>query len=186
MSDYAVQLATKAFEILSSTDGLANDFTTFRRAPMLTVKSGDLPILGVYILREQRTADGDANAGVPKFVHRLTLGFSGAVNVETDEENKLTDLEEVMTKLDDLLLTNAKFVSMTEGVLSMDRVSQYSKIGEISIAEIRVEMTVQFRSQYEPVIADDFKTLHITLRYPKPTTDNAVEPIVREYDFPQN
>ena len=184
MSDYASQICNKAYDILI--EGLRADFNTFRRVPMQQVQSADLPVLGVYILRETREADGNSNAGEPKFVHRLTLGFSGAVAVATDDQNALMGLEETMTKLDDLLLTNAKFISMTEGILSMDRQMQFSQAGETPLGEIRVEMVIQFRSIWPPVIVDDFKTLHVTTQFPdKAHADAGTQQIEREYDIPQ-
>jgi hypothetical protein len=184
MSDYAIQIADEAFALLST--GLAASFTSFRRTPMLTAESKDLPVLGVYILREQRTALGDSNAGVPKFQHRLTLGFSGAIKVESDEENQLTDLEDVMSQIDDLLLRAPAFVNLTEGIDSMDRLSQYAKIGEVSVAEIRIEMVLTWKEEFEPIIPDDLNVVHITTQYPgdrSATEDAGVLQITTEYEL---
>jgi len=185
MSDYAVQIATKAYDILS--DALRTEFVTFRRTPMLSVTKADLPILGIYILRERRVPDGQPNQGVPKFIHQLTLGFSGGVDVETDEENRLNELEQTMTLLDELLLSNPEFINLTEGVTLMDRTSQYAKVGEVSLAEIRVEMVVQFRSQWEPTITDNLETIHVDTQFPdKAHADAGTPQIVREYELDQN
>lgn len=164
MSDYASQIATAAYNLLTA--GLGTTFRTYRKTPMLQVQPSDLPALGVYIQRERREPDGQSNIAEPRFVHQLTLGFSGAVHVETDKQNELHALEEWMTQLDDILLSDARFVSMTEGVTSMDRVSQYAKIGEVTLFEIRVEMTVQFRSYWPPRVTDILEKIVITTQYP--------------------
>jgi hypothetical protein len=185
MSDYATLVATHTFDLISTQ--FQAEFTTFRKTPMLQINKADLPIMGVYILREQRSADGDANVGVPKFLHHLTLGIAGAVSVESDAEGEFLGLEDTMTAIDEFLLRKKSWLDLIEGVVSMDRKSQYSKVGEVSLAEIRVEMVVQFRSQYEPVIEDDFLTMHVKTAYPTAaTTDSEVLQVEAEFDIPQN
>ena len=76
---------------------------------------------------------------------------------------------------------------LTEGITAMDRVSQYAKIGETTLFEIRVEMVLQFSSRFEPTIVDDFNTMHVTTEFPdKAHADAGTPQIIREYDIPQN
>ena len=164
MSDYASQLHQKALELAKV--GFGARFKTYRSTPMLQIQPGDLPVLAVHILREKRQPDGQPNQTMPKFINDLTLGFSGAINVETAKQDDLQILEEMMSELDDILLCNALFVRMTEGVTGMDRVGQYSKVGETTLFEIRVEMNIQFRSYFEPRVPDDLKVIHIETQFP--------------------
>jgi hypothetical protein len=167
--------------------GFGTRFKTYRKTPALQVRPEDLPLLGVYILRETREAWGAANHAEPKFMHMLTMGFSGAVHGETDEQNQLLQLEEWMSELDDILLSDPKFVKLTGGVQSMDRQSQYAKIGETTLYEIRVEMVIPFQSNFPPRVDDMLERIHVETRYPSPDTDPAaVIQIVREYDMDQN
>jgi hypothetical protein len=185
MSDYATQIAEKAFAILS--DALRGQFKTFRKAPMLTFTASDMPALGVFILRERWSPDGDPNVAEPKFVHQLTLGISGSVAVSTDEQNEYLKLRDLMSQVDTLLLSNPSFVSMTEGVTLVDQTAQYATVGETPLAEFRKDMTVQFRSNWEPAITDDLKVIHIDAQFPdKAHADAGTEQIVREYDIEQN
>ena len=185
MSHYASIVHGMAYDLLVA--GFGATFTTYRKTPMLQVQPEHLPVLGIYILRERRDQDGYANEGEPHFKHTLTMGFSGAVHVATDNQNELNALEETMSMLDDLLLSDPRFVNLTEGITGMDRVSQYAKVGETTLFEIRVEMSMEFSSRFEPVITDDFKTIHVESRYPSPTTDPAeVQQVVVQYDLPQN
>jgi hypothetical protein len=164
MSDYASQVHAAAYSLAVA--GFGTTFKTYRKTPMLQVQPYDLPTLSIQIMRERRSQDGQANQAEPKFIHELTLGFAGAVHVETDVQNELSWLEDAMSQLDDILLTNTAFVKLTEGVLAMDRVGQWAKVGETTLFEIRVEMTVQFRSYFPPVVNDVLKTVHITSQYP--------------------
>ena len=75
MSVQAIKIATAAHDLLVAHFGPR--FKTYRKTPMLQVSSGDLPLLGVYIMREQGTAAGDANHAEPDFQTTLTLGEIG-------------------------------------------------------------------------------------------------------------
>ncbi len=162
-SKYGVFLAEETLRVIQ--EGMSDKFRSFRRLPMQQVGETDLPVLGVYILRERRRTTGDG--GPPSFINELTLGISGGVRLEDhDEEQPRLDLDEWMSDIDDLLFTNAAWVKLSENVLSTDRTSQYSKEGEISMAEVRVEMVLQFRTSYEPVVPDMLETVRIKTSYP--------------------
>ena len=185
MSHYASIVHGMAYDLLVA--GFGATFKTYRKTPMLQIQPGDLPVLGIHILRERREQDGFANEGEPHFKHMLTMGFSGAVHVQTDQQDELNALEETMSMLDDLLLSDPRFVNLTEGVTSMDRISQYAKVGETTLFEVRVEMTTEFSGRWEPNITDDFNTIHVESRYPSWNTDPAaVQQVIVQYDINQN
>jgi len=182
MSDYASMVANTAFDMVKA--GFGTRFKTYRKTPALQVQPGDLPMLGVYILREQRAQDGNANHTEPHFKHTLTLGFSGGVHVDTNKQEDLHALEDLMSELDDILLSDTKFVRLTEGVTAMDRVSQYAKVGETTLFEIRIEMVMEYSSRFPPKVVDDFETLHITTQFPdKAHADSGTPQIEREYEL---
>ena len=52
----------------------ANHFK--RKTKMAQIQPEQLPYLGVYIIDEVMTPDGDANAGEVRFAHTLRIGFS--------------------------------------------------------------------------------------------------------------
>ncbi|KYK45358.1 hypothetical protein A1D31_34985 [Bradyrhizobium liaoningense] len=188
MSTYAIEIADKVLELLKAPtpDAPVPFFKSYWRTPMRQVSASDLPLLGVYILRETRAPDGDENAGEIRFIHRLHLGIAGAIS-NADPGEQLRILEERMADIDDRLLTNPEFVRMIEGVTAMDRRSQYAQVAETPVAEIQIEMVVTFRTYWEPVVPDDFKILHVETRYPSADTDPAeVQQITQEYDIPQN
>ena len=164
MSHYANQLHMAALTRLQA--GFGDKFKTYRKTPMLQIQPGDLPVLAVHILREKRIPDGDPNQTTPKFIHDLTLGYSGAVNMETAKQDDISALEEWMATIDDILLSDATFVRMTEGFTAMDRVGQYAKVGETTLFEVRVEMNIQFRSYFEPRIHDVLATVDVKTPYP--------------------
>jgi hypothetical protein len=184
MSHYATLVAEAAHDKLAAAFGVR--FKTYRKTPMMQVTPADLPMLGVYILREQRTPMGNANHAEPKFKHSLTLGFSGAIHADTDDQNRYYQLEEAMSEVDDVLLTDPKFVKLVEGFTAMDRQSQYAKVGETTLFEIRVEMQMEFSGWFPPKVEDDFNTLHVTLQYPPDVDPDTVLQIIRIYEVNQN
>jgi hypothetical protein len=183
MSHYASMMQKEALRLLQI--GFGSRFKTYRSTPALQVQPSDLPMLGVYILRERRTPMGRANHAEPKFKHELTLGMSGAVHAETEDQNKLDGLEEMMSEADDILFTNPKFVKLVEGFTGMDRQSQYAKVGETTLFEIRVELQCEFTGWFDPVVPDDFKLMHLTLLFPPGVDPDSVLQIVRVYDISQ-
>src|SRR5262249_45410088 len=112
MSHYASIVQKKAMELAKA--GFGSRFRTYRNTLEMQVHPPDLLMLGIFIMRERRVPWGHANHAEPKFNHELQLGFSGAVHAETDDQNKLLQLEEWMSELDDILLTNPKFVNLTD------------------------------------------------------------------------
>lgn len=185
MSDYAVKVHAKAFDLAVA--GFGTRFKTYRKTPMMQVQPTDLPLLGIYIMREKRVPNGNADHAEPRFIHEVTLGFSGAIHAETDDQNSIYELEEWMSELDHILLCNPKFVNMTEGINGMDRQSQYAKVGETTLFEIRVEMVIPFRSNFPPGVIDDFNLLHVETQFPdKEHAESGTMQIIRVYNLPQN
>ena len=181
----ATNIATAALDLLMKHFG--SRFKTYRRTPMMQVMPADLPVLGVYILRERRTQDLHANHAQPHFKCAITLGYSGAIHAETADQNQIYQLEQWMDEVDDALLSNAKFVMLTEGIEGMDRQSQYAKVGETTLFEIRVEMTFMTSAWFPPKVVDDYLRLHIESRYPTADTDpEEVQQIIRHWDIEQN
>ena len=182
MSHYAITLQQASLERLKVAFGAT--FKTYRQTPMLQVQPGDLPILAVHILRERRSPDGQGTQTSPRFIHDLTLGFSGAVNMENDKQDEINALEQWMATIDDILLSDATFTRLWEAVLGMDRVGQYAKVGETTLFEIRVEMNLQFRSYFEPRVPDDLKVIHIETQFPdKAHVDSGTPQLDRVYEL---
>lgn len=181
MSHYASMLATQAHDRLIAAFGPR--FKTYRKTPMLQVQPVDLPLLGVYIMREQGVPIGDANHTEPRFRSTLTMGISGAIWADTDDQNKLYQLEQTMSEVNDILLSDAKFVTLVEGFSGIDRQSQYAKVGEITLFEIRVELQMVYADWYPPKVVDDFNTLHVTTQYPPNVDPDTVLEIIRVYEL---
>ena len=160
----ALKVHAMAFDLLVA--GFGSRFKTYRKTALLQVQPADLPALGVYLMRERRTASGHANHAEPKFHCEMTLGLWGAVAAETQDQNQIYELEKWMHEADELLFSNAKFVKETEGIESMDRRTEYSKQGETTLVEIRVEMVIPFWADFPPVVEDMLEKIVVDTQFP--------------------
>jgi hypothetical protein len=159
-------------------------FKTYRSTPMLQLQPSDLPVLGIYILRERRTPNGHANHAQPKFIDEIRLGFSMGIQAETADQNHIYQLEEWMTELETSLLTNAKWVQLTDGIEGMDRASQYAKVGETTLFEIRDELWFFTQSEFPPKVDDWLEKVVVDTQFPdKAHVDSGTPQIHREYDL---
>jgi hypothetical protein len=164
MTTLATTIQTEAMARLQA--GFGARFKTYRLTPALQVQPGDLPILGVYLLRERHIAEGSYNHAQPRFHSELTIGFSGGVHVETDKQDQISDLESWMSELFEILFTDPKFVKLAEGISVMDRIGQYAKVGETTLYEIRLEMTTNYKTWFDPKVPDTLETVVITTEFP--------------------
>src|SRR5262245_11907865 len=182
---YASMVQRQAMALAQAAFGTR--FKTYRNTPMLQVQPSDLPMLGIFILRERRSPWSQANHAEPRFRDETTLAFSGSIHAETADQNHLYQLEEWMTELDHVLLQNPKFVNLMGGVESMDRQSQYAKVGETTLFEIRNQWVFATQSYFPPVVTDDFNTVHVETQFPdKAHVESGTPQITRVYDLTVN
>lgn len=192
MKFWASDVQLKAMELAQAYFGTR--FKTYRLTPMLQVQTQDLPVLGIYVLRERRQRE-QPEQSMPQFDAFLTLGLSGAVAAETAKQNELVALEQTMSELlDYVLLEDSHFVSaknadgkaLIGGIPSTDRVSQFAKVGETTLYEVRIEMVLVTQSYHPPRVEDLFERLHVTTQFPDQAhVDSGTLQIEREYELEQ-
>lgn len=180
---HALSVVDKVAALASTVAG----WKTVRRTPMLQVQPEDLPALGVYLLREQWSPDGDANAGEPQFEHELSIGMSGAIAL-TDALGQLTTLDGMMASLCTTILSSTSFIAMIEGINSIDRRLTFTKESDTPLAEIQIEMRVGFRSNWPPLVVDDLEVIHVETGLKPGETQqewDQRQQIKRDYDVSQ-
>lgn len=147
---------------------------TKRKSRMLQIMTASIPYLGLYIVSEDMTPDGDINAGEIRFTHLLKLGFSVMVlnNDPVECEAKLDQAFWVImnTLWRDPYLTN--FIDTRaypggigtpdnvriEGVTRGSRRHVFGNGGlnnETPIGEMQYEATVRYGADYAPIITDN-------------------------------
>jgi hypothetical protein len=185
-------------------------FATFikRKCKQFQVQPENLPYLGVYILDEQMTPDGDINAGEVRFYHTLRIAFSVMIQnndpvvteVKLDEAfqaimGRLWPDQYIMNMLDTMsyghppAFQNPDNVRV-EGIARGARRHVWGNstfTNELPWAEMQYDVSCVFRTNWPPVITDDLLHVHVEtvpLRHDGtiPAADE-VERIISEYDL---
>jgi len=173
----------------------ANHFK--RKTKMVPVQPDQVPYLGVYIIDEVMTPDGDGNAGEPAFIHTLRIGFSvmvamsdqNAAELEIDAAfwrimNRLWTDQYVMNLLDttspdgSMNPDNTRIESISRGVRR--HVFGSSQLNNSTpLAELQYDVSCIYRTYWPPNVTDDLLEIDVTTR----VKENAID-IISKYTFP--
>jgi hypothetical protein len=164
-------------------------FSNFRRfgsSKLVQVQPQHLPNLSIFFLREVGTPWGDANAGEPRFVHEVVLGFS-VMLAQNNPDVLENQLDAAFWAVMNGLLGDASFRLMgIEGFSRFQRSHEFGLMGsenETPFGELRLELALALRSDWPPVVVDDLLTIHLTTAYPSPTEAATTQQVVAEYDI---
>jgi hypothetical protein len=148
---------------------------TARRCKQLPTQEYHLPYLGVYIVDENMTADGDWNAGEIRFIHDLKIGFS--VQFEDNDPLKLelkldAAFWAIMSLWEDQYLMNFLHTwnphsqtehpdnTRMEGIPRGRRDHNWGMNAETPFAELQYEPVIRYRTRWPPWIDDDLLLVH--------------------------
>jgi hypothetical protein len=166
---------------------------TFAQNQSHQVMPTDLPYCAVYQLPESQAADGDLNAGEPRFKSDSIIGISIILrNIEPDELEIALDTAFDVIMIG--LLQDPSFIGFRpagqydiEGVSRVKRQLSFGVLGntnEMPIGELRVELTFITRYDYPPEIVDWLKVVHLETVYPSVEAAPSTQQIVAEWDLP--
>jgi len=149
-----------------------------------------IPFLGCYFMTEQGGPDGDPNAGAPRFVNTLKLGFSWIIlnNDPEAAEDKLDQAHWAFMKLlHDPAWHDFDNGIEVEAITEFSRDTEYGNLAhnnETPIAELRMEITLVHRTYFNPIIDDAFDVFHMTTS--QAGVDPAeVKPVITILNLPQ-
>jgi hypothetical protein len=162
----------------------------YKSTPALPIQPEDIPLCGVYFLKEDMGPDGDANAGEPRFIHTVTTGFSVWIQNNDPEhiEDKLDRL--FMSILQGLMTDYTLYYNdewEIEGFQRGSRTHHFGTVGsnnEMPIAELRFDLAFNFRTYWPPIVTAELRTIHVDIE-PDGMTDEVLDIGVR-YDLPQD
>jgi hypothetical protein len=162
------------------------------------IQGGEIPYFGVYFTEETMTPDGDPNAGAPKFTHHLKLTFQVVIQCNDNdvaEQNLDTAHWAIMNYLHRQdwfrfpMPTPITHVDI-EGIERGFRKHQFGNAGlnnETPVAELQMDLTLKFRTYFEPYVPDDFNRMHVTVAHPWPYDPGAYDPpFTMVYDLMEN
>ncbi len=177
MSTQASEIRDKIYELLLPLPG----FVKVRKVAQRQLQPEETPCITVLRGDENLAADEDATAGPPHFEHSATFhisiirGFNDPVVLDGDSDEDMDLVQET-------LLRNPDFIGMFEGIASIRRSHAWPQIGDAYYVELRLELTVQYRSIWEPVIPDDFLSVAVKTK-PRGASDSEV--VTQIFDIAQ-
>jgi hypothetical protein len=170
---------------------------TRRKDKMLPVQQKLIPYLGVYLVDEVMTPDGDANAGCVGFVHAVRIGFSIVVASSTaGQAEQVADqgfLRVMATAYCDPKLMNVLHNNNPEGV-GIEGIMRgarrpvhgaMSTDNETPFVEMQYEASCSFRSEWYPDITDTLNEIDVTVAVNN-VDPASVPPIRVKYVFTQS
>lgn len=167
MSTLSVQIRDAAFQRI--TNAIAT-FKETRKIPFPTLQPDHVPALGVFLLREQYSPDGDAGVGPPRYVAEATIA---AAVVDLSSKSSVLD-GSIDTSVDlilDTLLCDPTFLDLRDSVTGnpiiesipqITRTTRFPKEGETYYCEVSLQMTFRFRCFFEPLAPNTLTTVAVT------------------------
>ena len=158
----------------------------------LQIQPASIPFCGIYLLQEMMAADGDANAGEPRFRTLARIGISIIIqnNDATEAEHKLDmALQNITSGLfsDPTFYNNKSF--QIQGFTGGSRMHAFGSVGldnETPIAELRFELTCDLGIiYYPPQLPDILEVIHVETIFPIGGDASIVQQVKVEYDVDQ-
>jgi hypothetical protein len=155
------------------------------------IQPESIPFLGIYFINEDMLADGDANAGEPRFRSMTTYGFSIIVQ-NNDAAAAESTLDDAWTLLTNGLFTDPSLylnpAAQIQGYTRATRTHQFGSTGadnSIPIAECRFTLTVDLGvNDFPPIVPDVLSKVRLDTRYPGGADPDEIQQVGAEYDLP--
>jgi hypothetical protein len=169
------------------------------------IQSDQYPYLAVYFCEENMTPDGDSNAGAPKFIHLLKLGFQLLVKCNDEhvaEDNLNQGHWSIMNMLhsqdwfrfkcqpytnENGVVKNLVDIEGVERIWHKNNYGNATLTNETPYAELQMEMILKYRSFFSPFVTNLFQTLHVEVAPKWPYDPGAyVPPFITQYTLEEN
>jgi len=166
-------------------------FKTYRQAPLLQqTQPEELDLLACYMLSNDGIPDGNSTIGPVKLLEQVQIGFSGII-ADSDSGSIHRRLAVYTSALDELLLRDPSFVrfDLFQGVERRAIKFQTGQVGQTPCSEFHYLITFSVRNVWEPVITDDFLTMHLETIFPLGETADEIAHTLQVravWDIPQN
>ena len=141
-----------------------------------------IPFVGIYFISEDLSANGDINAGEPRFRSQVMYGFSIIIQ-NNDAAAAENTLDDAWVLLCDRLFTDPSLylnpAAQIEGYVRGSRSHQFGSVGadnSIPIAECRFTLTIDLGvDDFPPIVPDVLNTIHVTTQFPSGGTPDEIE-----------
>lgn len=162
----------------------------FAKTDSRQIQPEDIPYVGVYLMSEKLTPDGDANAGEPRFRAVANIGFQVVIQ-NNDPDAAEAKLDKAFQALingllsDPTLYNNSEFriQAYTQGERSHNYGSNMLD-NELPVAELRFHLSCDLGTiTYEPVVPDILETIAIDVVPLSDLDDAGVDRIHTQYEI---
>jgi hypothetical protein len=141
-----------------------------RKSPIPTLQIGDLPALGVFIMRENYQPDGDSNVGPPRYIVDAVISVA-VIDLASKPDVLEGSVDARVDTVLNTLLQDGSFIDLrwTDGKPILDSVPaivrsyQFPQIGESYTIECRLQMTFRFMCFFEPLAPNAFTAVDVHL-----------------------
>jgi len=156
----AIMVRLKAADIMQ--------WGSVRTSPFPTLQPDQLPALGVYLMRENYSSDGDGNVGPPRYIVDAVISIS-VTNLQSDPNALDTSVDNAVNDIEETLLCDGTFIDLRDlnnkpiidSIPNITRTFQFPQNGETYYLECRLQMTFRFMCYFEPRAPNWFKTASV-------------------------
>jgi hypothetical protein len=150
----------------------AGTFLSTRKLPFPTIQADQLPGLGVYLLREQMSPDGDDNVGPPRYMVDAVISVM-IIDLASDPSVLEGSIDSKIDQVEETLLTDYTFLDLRESatdqpiiesVPQITRTYQFPRDGDRYYIEARLQMTFRFRCKFPPKLINDLHEIDVDVR----------------------
>ncbi|MGY3278129.1 hypothetical protein [Bradyrhizobium sp. S3.7.6] len=164
------------------------EWKSVRKVPTITTQSDQFPRLGVYLIRENESQDGDANVGVPRYIDDAVIGIS-IMHTLTDPAVLDGAVDDMIDNIKNTLMQDYTFVSlkdangdfMLDSIPNISRSYSFPNNGESYVIEGRLQMTFRFNVKYDPIFPNLLRKVMVDVR-----PNNDPQPIGDPYEIDLN
>ena len=170
---------------------------TVRRTRRVAIQPNQLPVLGVYIMDDGLTPDGDPNAGEIRFRVTARIGFQVVV-INNDEVAAEAKLDQSFWAINNGLWRDAGVTNLIkakspdnvgfEAVMRGTRRHIWGTAGlnnETPVAELQYEASILYRDEFAVPVTDDLNSIHEQTAFPSDHDGSidSVDQVDVVYDF---
>jgi hypothetical protein len=170
VSTLATQIRDATFSRIVA--AMPTAFKSTRKIPFPTLSPDMLPALGVYLLREQMSPDGQDNHSVPRYMVDAVISVM-LIDLANDPAVLEGAIDNTLDLIENTLLSDYTFLDLRdsatnqpiiESVPMISRMYQFPRDAESYYIEARLQMTFRFRCKFPQAMLTDLNEIDVTVQ----------------------
>lgn len=137
-----------------------------------TIPLPDEALSAILVTVKRERAEPLGIGGEPNFRNTITVMIEPVV-AETKDATHADKLDDLTAEIETVLLTDPEWVKQFEKIAFEEHeLNYYTDASQKQIASAAMQFDLTYRTQYEPVVVDDFVTLHLDVDAIDPADPN--------------